>query len=210
MHTHTTRQQILELLDSRGSATAGELSRILHLTAADIRRHLALLQRQGLVVPAGAAPRRGRGRPSRRFQLAQPAAQDNLPRLSHALLEALRARLEPAEFESVLRQAAEILRAAQPPEPASTAGAASPSQKLAHAVQLLNQMHYKARWEAHKAGPRLVFQRCPYAAIIQDHPELCVLDQRLLEGLLGLPVELVARLAPDLQGLLHCVFQGRA
>lgn len=210
MNTPTTRQQILQILESKGSASAAEISRFLHVTPADIRRHLALLQRQGLIVPAGVAPRRGRGRPSRRFQLAQPALPNNLPRLSHALLEALRARLEPAEFESALKQAAEALRAAQPPEPASAPGAASPSQKLAHAVQLLNQMHYKAHWEAHKAGPRLIFNRCPYAAIIQDHPELCVLDQRLLEGLLGFPVELIARLAPDLQGVLHCIFQGRA
>ncbi len=77
---------------------------------------------------------------------------------------------------------------------------------LTAAVQQLNRLGYQARWEAHASAPRLVLGHCPYAAIIAAHPELCQMDAALLEKLARSPATQAEKLAPDNQGLLHCVF----
>jgi predicted ArsR family transcriptional regulator len=59
------------------------------------------------------------------------------------------------------------------------------ARRLNSSVEKLNQMNYHARWEAGPQGPRLIFGHCPYAALIGKHPELCQMDEALLEQLMG-------------------------
>ncbi len=59
------------------------------------------------------------------------------------------------------------------------------AKRLNLAVEKLNQMNYHARWEAGSQGPRLIFGHCPYAAIIEKHPELCRMDEEMLNKLMG-------------------------
>jgi len=58
-------------------------------------------------------------------------------------------------------------------------------------------MNYHARWEAGRAGPRVILGHCPYAAIIEKHPELCQMDAALLEELTGESAEQVAQIGRD-------------
>jgi predicted ArsR family transcriptional regulator len=74
-------------------------------------------------------------------------------------------------------------------------------------VQRLSPLGYRPRWEARPKGPHVVLGRCPYAAIIADHPELCQMDQLVLGDLLGSPVEQTAKLQAGPQGLPQCVFR---
>jgi len=83
------------------------------------------------------------------------------------------------------------------------------TQRLTQAVQHLNQLNYQARWEAHADGPRLILGHCPYAAIIDRHPELCRIDSHLLEQLLGQPVTQNAKLMTSPQGSRYCLFVAR-
>jgi hypothetical protein len=57
-------------------------------------------------------------------------------------------------------------------------------------------MNYQARWEAGAEGPRIIFGLCPYAAIIEKHPELCRMDTALLGKMLGREAEQRLKLAP--------------
>lgn len=70
-------------------------------------------------------------------------------------------------------------------------------------VEKLNGMHYQARWEAGADGPRIIFGRCPYAAVIEGHPELCQMDVGLLGNALGRDVRQLAKIEKA-QGV--CVF----
>jgi predicted ArsR family transcriptional regulator len=67
-------------------------------------------------------------------------------------------------------------------------------------------MHYQARWEAGAEGPHIILGHCPYAVIIENHPELCKMDKAILSGLLGGQVEQLAKLEEGAGGLPFCAF----
>ena len=73
-----TRQQIITYLHSHRSATSAELGRALLVTPANIRHHLRLLKKDGLVEEIGQEPARGRGRPTKIYGLTNHALMHNL------------------------------------------------------------------------------------------------------------------------------------
>ncbi len=80
------------------------------------------------------------------------------------------------------------------------------AKRLNLLVEKLNQMNYHARWEAGPQGPRILFGHCPYAAIIEKHPELCLMDAALLKELFGNDMEQIAKIE-NFQGM--CIFVTR-
>jgi predicted ArsR family transcriptional regulator len=204
----TTRQQILDHLRTRRTTTAMEIARVLRMTPANARHHLNSLAGEGVIEAVGQLSPGGKGRPSRLYRLADPAQRHSLDNLTCALLEELVSRLPAEEQEAALERLARRLGGSKTtPAPEQEPAPVRPlSQRLYAAVHRLNELHYSARWEAHRQAPRLILGRCPYAAIIDRHPELCVMDAHLLEGLAGAPVRQIARLEPDGQGEPQCVF----
>jgi predicted ArsR family transcriptional regulator len=65
-------------------------------------------------------------------------------------------------------------------------------------------MNYHARWEAGPQGPRLIFGHCPYAEIIEKHPELCRMDEALIRQLMGDSALQMFKIGTD--GSVTCVF----
>ena len=78
------------------------------------------------------------------------------------------------------------------------------ARRLNLTVEKLNQMNYHARWEAGSEGPRILFTHCPYAAIIEKHPELCQMDQAMLKELLAQPARQIFKSGKE--GSSVCVF----
>jgi predicted ArsR family transcriptional regulator len=195
-----TRQRLMEYLERRQIASAADMSHGLHLTAADIRHHLAVLELEGTVEITGLRPSVGRGRPSSLYQLTRQASSNNLDGLSRALMEETLQSLPEAE------QAAFYSRLARRLINKKTSQPRQGSQRFLQAVQQLNQMNYQARWEAHADAPRIIFSHCPYAAILPDHPELCLVDAELLGILLDSPVNLSAHLQPNTHDIPECIF----
>lgn len=200
----TSRQRLLDYIQAHRAVTILELSRALRMTPANARHHLSVLQEQGLVQIVGRRRAAGKGRPAAIYGLSQQTQGHGLRALSGALLDELAgAQANPGPAERLHRVAR---RLAGDSLHRGGAGGASLSQRLVRSVQRLNELSYQARWEAHANAPRLILGYCPYADILHDHPELCQMDAALLEALAGAPVEQIARLAPDLQGLPHCIF----
>lgn len=190
----TTRQQILTYLQQHHTATAADLARVLHLTAANVRHHLSILLQDEQIRIIAARTRKGAGRPRQVYALHHPA--DNLQSLLTALLNSL----PPENRLQTLQQAAQnLLNNAPAPNPSAP--------RLNQAMQRLNSLHYQARWEARPDSPRITFNHCPYAAILPQHPELCQMDAHLLTQLLNAPVEQTARLEPTPNGTRQCVFR---
>jgi predicted ArsR family transcriptional regulator len=63
-------------------------------------------------------------------------------------------------------------------------------------LEKLNASHYMARWEAGAEGPRVILGMCPYAALIEKHPELCRMDTAMLSAYLGQDVKQRTKLSP--------------
>ena len=176
----TTRQRLLTHLKKTHSASAREIARALDLSAPNVRHHLGVLFADGRVEAAGNS-RGARGRPEKRFSLSQAALGDNLSALTEALLAEASSKVD---WEAV---AGRILGVEVPSNlPVAT--------RLRVLVEKLNEKHYQARWEAGVEGPRVIFGRCPYAAVIESHPELCGMDVNLLELTLGREVNQSGRI----------------
>jgi predicted ArsR family transcriptional regulator len=170
------------------------------MTPANARHHLSTLLRQGVVILAGRQPTTQRGRPTLLYTLAARANQHNLDQLSRALLDVLLDGLPPEQKLTVFRQIARRI------SEASADDTTPITQRLYSAINRLNQMHYQSRWEARAGGPLLILGHCPYAALLQDHPELCLMDAYLIESLSGKSVKQIEKLAQDSRGSRFCIF----
>jgi predicted ArsR family transcriptional regulator len=78
------------------------------------------------------------------------------------------------------------------------------AKRLNLTVEKLNQMSYHARWEAGSEGPRIIFSHCPYAAIIEKHPELCRMDASMLKEWMGQSAIQLSKIGKE--GSSVCVF----
>jgi len=168
----TSRQKILAHLKKNRAASAREIGRALKMSAPNVRHHLSVLCSDGRVEFISIHNREGRGRPEKVYSLSQAALGDNLSALAHAVLteagpalsmEAVaRHLLSPAQFDGL-----------------------SMNRRLALLIDKLNEMHYQSRWEASAGGPRVILGRCPYARVMAEHPEICKMDEAVLQAALG-------------------------
>jgi predicted ArsR family transcriptional regulator len=177
-----TRGRIVLLL-RRSARTIDELAEVLGLTRTAVREHLATLERDGLVHRSGV--RRGISKPAQLYSLT-PEAAELFPRgyapVLDGLLAALAQQLPPAALEALLRDVGRRLVAGQPIRRGGM------RDRVAVGTELLNELGGLA--EAREVDGRLVIQgwSCPLAAVVVDHPELCLLVETMLTEIVGLPV----------------------
>ena len=191
------RQKILAFLKKQNTATTAEISAALRVTPANVRHHLSLLEKDGRVDVIGLRGVGTRGRPQKVYRLGSALLGDNLASLTEALL----GQIPHEQVEATLQAVGRTLAG-------TSAERSTPlMRRLATAVERLNAANYHARWEVHASGPRLVLGHCPYAAVIKRHPELCRLDAVLLQTLLGVNVEQLAKLEQTELGNIYCIFR---
>jgi len=197
----STRERIMAYLQENRTASAQALSRAWGLTRADIRYHLNALHSEGLIeqVPRDPSRPAPRGRPEQVYRLAARSLPDNFPALCAALLDALLCPLPFEDREPALRALAARLAG-------SFASVPHLTPRLNQSVEYLTQHGYRARWEAHAGGPRILLRSCPYAEILPSHPELCLLDRFLLEHLVRFPLRQTARINPAGGKPAACIF----
>ncbi|HSM72914.1 MAG TPA: winged helix-turn-helix transcriptional regulator [Anaerolineales bacterium] len=163
----TARQKILTYLAKNRAASAREISRGTKMSAATVRHHLRMMSADGRLEVESEQRLEGRGRPQKIYTIPRAMLGDNLSMLGDALLTEAGSRLKMEALAK--RLAGESDLADQPI-----------ARRLNQAIEKLNQMNYHARWEAGPEGPRILFGHCPYAAIVEKHPELCEMDASLI------------------------------
>ena len=195
-----TRQRIISYLKNNHQATAPELSRFLNMTQANIRHHLDVLHRDGYIEVIGQNKSSGRGRPTLIFMLAKSAQDNALDQLASALLGDIQDNKNDKQKRKKLSKIASKLAGLHP----------SPNKsitiQLSQAVQRLNDLNYKAHWEAHASAPQIFLGRCPFAQIINRHPELCLMDAEMLRHLTGAEFVQIEKISRSQQGPMHCRF----
>src|SRR5688572_21316437 len=187
----TARHKVLAYLNKTRTASAREISRALKIPAANVRHHLRILASDGRLEATSVREREGRGRPEKMYSLPRAALGDNMAALADALLTESDSKLGMEALAQ--RLVGETNNASQPI-----------AKRLNITVEKLNQMNYHAHWEAGSAGPRILLSHCPYAAIIEKHPELCKMDESLLRELMGQPAEQIFKTGKN--GSSVCVF----
>ena len=190
----TARQKVLAHLKKTRAASAREIARAMKMSAPNMRHHLGILTSDGRLEVTSVHQRGGRGRPEKMYSLSQSALGDNLSVLADALLNG-KVNMD-AVGERIAQSQALIGFTNQ-----------SMPKRLSLLVEKLNEMHYQARWEAGAEGPRVIFGRCPFAKIIEDHPELCKMDTAMLEISLGRPIAQFTKTELSARGYCPFVFR---
>lgn len=184
MPLKSTRQRILDLLSIQDQVSAGELSRALSVTQSDVRYHLSRMVVEGLILATKPRQTGRRGRPASRYNLASKSMQDNYELFTKALLSSMQENITEQERNLIFQDIAKQI-------PGEFKPGGPLGRRLVQAVDQLNLLNYQARWEAHADAPRVIFDRCPYASLRPEFPELCRLDSELLASLLDEPVSQV-------------------
>ncbi len=197
----TTQDRVLRLVVEHGPISAAELARLLSLTPAGVRRHIAALEREERIVvhePAGPEQRR-RGRPAR-YYVATDAGRSGL---SHAYSDLATQAMDyirsVAGPDAVAHFANERLGDLEerygPIVDAAGDDIERRARALAHA---LTQDGYAAT--VRDVGPgglavQLCQGNCPVLAVAENYHELCDAETRAFSRLLGVHVQRLATLA---------------
>jgi len=187
----TSRQRVLNYLKNQRSASAAQIGRGLNMSAANVRHHLSIMLRDGRIALINQKRRDGRGRPVKLYGL------------SDAILGELLNGLSPVKRDGMLNEIAKTLAVQFEANNLNI----PMTKRLAIIVDKLNELHYQARWEAGPQGPRILFAHCPYAAIIERHPELCRMDEILLGNLMNAKACQLAKIGQQPIGSPYCVFE---
>ncbi len=192
-----TRQHILEILRSRSEATVDELvealePRIGRITPVTVRHHLDVLRGEQLIETRVAPRKCAPGRPQHVYALTDKALEyfpSNYQTLAASLLDQIKASLPPKQvnviIEGVADQMAGSVRLAHLPM----------MQRLDQVVNYLNGQGYDAHWTKHEQGYVLHTSNCPYHKVVAEHEELCIMDMRLIAGLVGVVPRRLSRVA---------------
>lgn len=178
-----TRQQILEILKRDQEVTVQELSQQLGLTSVTVRHHLEILRAEGYITEPEVQRSNRPGRPCYIYQLTPTAADlfpNNYSGLTNALLDTLEDRLPSQEYEDILEDTARRMaeKAGQLP--------ADPKERVASLTNFLNSQGFVARWEEEGTGRfSITISNCPYHYVVQQHTEICRVDEILLRLLAG-------------------------
>jgi predicted ArsR family transcriptional regulator len=196
-----TRQAILAYLERQQQATAGELSRVLDLTPANIRHHLKELERRGFIQEAGQATTRGRGRPTKIYSATTRGSTEVLIRFIELLWAEFVTDPSTRTRQGHLKRLARRLAAGQDPSVGTL------PHRLGSTIRSLHELGYRAHWEAHVDSPRIVLERCPFGDLQSQLPDICRLDAAVVSGLLGEPVEQRTVRSLGVPGRAGCAFQ---
>jgi predicted ArsR family transcriptional regulator len=193
-----TRERILVLLRRHGRLSAPRLADLLELTPVGVRRHLALLERDGLVTARIEKPKRGR--PTAVYRLTDagletfPRHYDELAREALAFVKGHDASL----LSQFLAWRNERLAASY----AKRVDGATVAERAEALADVLSEQGFMAEVEPVPGGLRLCQHNCTVEHLATEVPDLCASEAKLFERLLGSPVE---REATIVQGNLRCV-----
>jgi len=194
----STREQIMVLLRRRGRLSAPQLADLIGLTTVGVRRHLVLLERDGLITASTQKPRRGR--PTAVYRLTDagletfPRHYDEIAREALAFLKGE----DAAAFRRFLALRNDSLAA----DLGARVDGATVEERAAALAEVLTQQGYMAEVEQTPDGLRLCQHNCTVEHLAAELPDLCASETKLFERLLGAPVRREATIA---RGAVRCV-----
>jgi predicted ArsR family transcriptional regulator len=197
---HAVRKHILELLKERDGATVAELAESLNMAPVSVRHHLDILQGDNLISVERLERKGHVGRPQQVYALTTVANEhfpDNFAALAAGLVRQLKKVLPPEEVEAAFRALAHDFAGKVQSDLADL----SVEERLEQVTSFLNEHGYLARWEANETaadGSYLLHKcNCPYAGVSHEHSELCLMDQALINELMGESCQRIQSMAND-------------
>lgn len=196
---HVVRKHILEILKERNGATVAELADALEMAPVSVRHHLDILQGDNLICVERLERKGNVGRPQQVYALTPHANDlfpDNFAALAAGLVRQLKQVLPPDQVACAFRAMAHEFAGSLKGELAELPTEA----RLARVTDFLNERGYLARWEeADDASEGYLLHKCncPYGGVSDEHEELCMMDQTLINELMGQPCQRISVMAED-------------
>ncbi|SDS59382.1 Predicted transcriptional regulator, ArsR family [Paraoerskovia marina] len=193
----STRERVLRHVVTDGPVAAATLASTLGLTPAGVRRHLGLLEADGLIAPHVVPPTEvRRGRPARRF-VATEHGQSSLtgayPELAGQALRYLRS----AGGDEAVAEFARLRLADLASRRAKDVDAETVADRVVQLADVLSDEGYAA--SVRPTGGSMALQlcqgHCPIQHVAAEFPELCEAEARVFSELLGSHVQRLATLA---------------
>jgi DeoR family suf operon transcriptional repressor len=199
----STRQQILNHLHRERSGSVKELALLLAMTTTGVRQHLAILEREGLIVAE--ADRGHVGRPAFIYRLTDtgealyPKQYDVLANL---LMEEIRQVAGADILQRILRRVADRMAQQQ----RERVEGKSIGDRIEVVAELMREQGCAAFAEE-RDGVYYVHEcTCPYPAVARKNAAICALEVDLVRRLTGCDARLVSSL---LRGDAACVYRIR-
>lgn len=187
-----TRLTIAKLLQREGTATVESLAGKLELAAATVRRHLDILQRDGLV--GFNEVRKGTGRPRHAFHLSEKG-QEALPKAYDHLLSLLLREVASMEKGALdQKDGAEIVRhlfqrmANRLVVSYSNGVEGSFDDRLSNLQKVMEDVGYSPEIQQLNGVTSLFIHNCPYRSVANEFDEFCLFDETFVSTALGVPV----------------------
>jgi len=180
---------------AKGNITATQLATQLGITPAAVRRHLDLLEGEGLVVArASRRPGNSRGRPAKSFKITDAGRDRFYQAYSELAVQAIVQLLDAAGPQGL-----DALAQAHfsPIESFFSEALAADPDKTPHAalVAALDARGYAASLSQMATGSQLCQHHCPVADVARAYPEICEVETSLIAQLLQSHVQRLATIA---------------
>jgi predicted ArsR family transcriptional regulator len=187
----STRDLMRDVLAVRGEATVADISGDLGLNQANIRRHLEVMRAEGLVDVT--IRRHEIGRPSYVYKLTELAEEmsSHYPRLVNRIVKRLASQPGSAPLLTELFDgvAEDVAVAHRQQVTGLTLG-----QRVAETSVALKEEGIVDHWRKDDDGFHLMNTTCPYRKAAEASDAPCHADHKVVESLIGVPVEQVSRI----------------
>jgi predicted ArsR family transcriptional regulator len=177
-----TRGELLTLL-RRAERSINELAGKLGISDNAVRMHVASLQRDGMVEPAGVERATG-GKPAQRYRLTTEA-EELFPKAYAVVFgELVRVLEEEQGREGVVR----LLRKVGARAAGEGAGGLPDAERVQRAAAVLREMGGEVDVERTESGWRIQGHGCPLSGVVGEHDTVCTLGEALVGEVTGLRV----------------------
>lgn len=188
--TSGTRLKILNLLQEKGQASVGQLSKDLDLASATVRRHMDVLLRDRLVEYHQV--RKSLGRPEYAYTLTEEG-QETLPKHYPRLLSDILAELSQLTQEEVAghngKELSDLLFSRLAQKATVPVAGEGRQDRLTALVEVLNEGDFLPEVETLDSAVRIHLHNCPFRSVAQYQESVCLFDQNLISNMLRAPVE---------------------
>ncbi len=184
------RAAIVEELRRAGERTVAQLAELLGISEVATRRHLGVLEEDGLV--ASHRVNQGRGRPVARYWLTEDA-QRLFPQRYDALAGEMLEFLADTQGREGLRAYLRWRLEREVEGLRESVTAEDLEGRLEQLAEALSEAGYEATVEADGEGFTLTQHNCAIFDIAKDHPEMCAYEAATFSKVLGRDVQLSRR-----------------
>lgn len=178
-----TRQEILAHIQRHPGLSAGDLAQHFDLSIGAVRHHLAILERDALI--QSESHRLPVGRPCNVYELTEEG-EESFPKQYDRLTNVL---LDTYEEEQGVRKLGQFLHRAADRLIEQTSHnldtRASVEERAGLLAEIMDREGFSLEWRRSGDELLIIQHSCPYQSVVGNHPEVCQLDEHLIQTVMG-------------------------